>query len=99
MKTSRFILGAAVLGAVHALAFADDPTIADDTKFTSNLTRAEVRAQVVAARRSGELPAAGESYVFAPEAAPHEPRMRAEVRGEARAFARRHDIDPGYLPG
>jgi hypothetical protein len=62
---ARHVIFASVISLAAAGAMADDITI-DSTPSTSSVTRAQVKAEVLRARKAGELIAAGEGYPAAP---------------------------------
>ena len=62
---AKQVLFTSIIALSAAGAMADDITI-DRTPATSTVTRAQVRAEVLKARKAGELLAAGEGYQGAP---------------------------------
>jgi hypothetical protein len=81
MKATIF---AAVALALSAASYAAEPLNSgegyqSDSTFVSTRTRAEVKAETIAALKRGEI-AYGESYPFNQQ--PQSPRTRAEVRAE-----------------
>jgi hypothetical protein len=81
MKATIF---AAVALALSAASYAAEPVNSgegyqSDSTFVSTRTRAEVKAETIAALKRGEI-AYGESYPFNQQ--PQSPRTRAEVRAE-----------------
>jgi hypothetical protein len=58
---------------------------------TSNTTRAQVKADLVQARQSGNVAVSNEGAFAAVKAAPSETR-RADVRAEAAAWAKTHNF-------
>ena len=61
------LIALSALALAGTAALADDITI-DNTPFVSTRTRAELKAEVLQARAQGQLLAAGEENVVAPEA-------------------------------
>jgi hypothetical protein len=82
MKKTLLTLIATVLtaGAAHAAEWQDTPDI---NQAKSTKTRAEVVAELVAARKAGEVPAASE---LGPVVPAKSTKTRAEVRAELEAY-------------
>ena len=81
MNTRLIALSALVFAAGSA--FADDITIAND-HFSTQKTRAEVRAEVLQARAAGQLQFANEATVGTPAVAASSTVTRDQVRAELR---------------
>lgn len=82
MNAKQIIAFAAIAFAGTA-AMADDITVANEA-FTAQKTRAEVRAEVVNARKTGQFVAVDEQYAAPEMAATKSDLTREQVRAELR---------------
>jgi hypothetical protein len=93
IMNAKQLIAATVLAVVGGVAIADEITVFHDAP--STLTRAEVKAELDRARAENTLPSLGEDAVVAVES-PVSTAARADVRAEARAFARsNHEVNVG----
>ena len=97
MNTQRFAAAVFAAFSFAGSAMAMEPTV-DNTPFVVTKSRAEVRAEVLAARQAGVVDFGGEVTAAPAQAAPAVALSRAEVRAEAVRAARAHRAgqDNGY---
>ena len=87
---AKQVVFTSVLALVAAGAMADD-SARSPASTTSHLTRAEVRNDVLQARRAGHMPPAGEAYQGT-EVSTGTPLSRAEVKAELSAARRAGEL-------
>lgn len=83
MKTLQHLIAATLVAITGGSAFAQEATPDHWMSASSSKSRAQIQAELVAARKDGSIKAGGSSYDFAGRAASTKPR--AQVRAEAEA--------------